>query len=111
VTTMQAETTQQENALPPGMMTPEELALFADMRARLAPALQAIVDLEGWQHGLTDAEWQILNLILDGHQHKEIAARAGIREKTVKQHVAAIFKKFLVASRAELSAKMFRMVR
>jgi len=109
---MEAETTQQEpNALPPGMMTPEELALFADMRARLAPALQAIVDLEGWRHGLTAKEETVLNLLLDGHAHREVAARAGITEKTAKHHVAAIFKKFLVASRSELSARMFRMVK
>jgi DNA-binding CsgD family transcriptional regulator len=105
---MQAETTQQEAALPPGTMTPAELALFTDMRKRLAPAFQAIVDLEAWTHGLTPAEERILNLILDGHQHKDVAVIAGINEKTSKSHAAAIMRKFNVTSRAQLTAVLFR---
>ena len=92
-------------------MTAEERATFTDMRARLAPAFQAIVDLEAWTHGLTAAEERILNLILDGHQHKDVAVIAGINEKTAKQHASQIMRKFNVTSRAQLNATLFRRVK
>ena len=106
---MQAEPMQQDPAAPPvGTMTPAEVATFTDMRARLAPAFQAIVDLECWHHGLTGMEERIANLILDGLQHKEIAVIAGIAEKTAKAHAMHVMRKFGVTSRAQLNATLFR---
>ena len=43
--------------------------------------------------GLTSRERQILDLILDGHSNKSIAADLGISQRTVEVHRAAIMKK------------------
>ncbi len=49
---------------------------------------------------LTDREREVLSGVARGERSKEIAARLGITERTVKAHLASIYNKFGVDSRA-----------
>src|SRR5512135_3404493 len=49
---------------------------------------------------LTDREQEVLSGVARGERSKEIAARLGITERTVKAHLASIYNKFGVDSRA-----------
>ena len=49
---------------------------------------------------LTDREHEVLIGVARGERSKEIAARLGITERTVKAHLASIYNKFGVDSRA-----------
>lgn len=53
---------------------------------------------------LTLREAEVLNIIAEGAGNKEIAARLGISEHTVKFHVASIFTKLNAGSRTEAVA-------
>jgi two-component system, NarL family, nitrate/nitrite response regulator NarL len=53
---------------------------------------------------LTAREAQILALLAEGMVNKEIAARLGISRHTVKTHLAALFHKLGVTTRAEAVA-------
>jgi two-component system, NarL family, nitrate/nitrite response regulator NarL len=50
---------------------------------------------------LTDRQLDVLKQLRDGVSNKEISARLGIAEKTVKAHVAAIFKTLNVVNRTQ----------
>jgi NarL family two-component system response regulator YdfI len=50
--------------------------------------------------GLTDRELQILSAVARGERSKEIANELGITERTVKAHLASIYNKLGVDSRA-----------
>lgn len=50
---------------------------------------------------LSRREREILALIADGLSNAEIAARLGIRDKTVRNHVSHLFDKIGVWSRAQ----------
>lgn len=54
--------------------------------------------------GLTAAEREVALLVLKGHGHKQIAARTGRSERTVRQHAVAVYQKAGLAGRAELAA-------
>jgi two-component system, NarL family, response regulator YdfI len=49
---------------------------------------------------LTDRELEVLGRVAQGERSKEIAVRLGISERTVKAHLASIYNKFEVDSRA-----------
>lgn len=51
---------------------------------------------------LTAREHEILELVLQGEQNKEIAARLGLAEQSVKEHVSDLLRKFGVRNRAAL---------
>ena len=53
--------------------------------------------------GLTDREWEIVNLIVEGLANKAIARRLDITEGTVKQHIKNVFKKTNLHSRLEVA--------
>lgn len=57
---------------------------------------------------LSDRESQVLALMAGGAANKQIAARLGISERTVKAHVTSIFTKLVVSSRAEAVAVALR---
>ena len=61
----------------------------------------------GPQH-LTGREIEILGLLAAGLANKTIAGRLGISEHTVKSHVAALFGKLGVSTRAEAVAVAVR---
>ena len=52
---------------------------------------------------LTARELQIAQAVADGHSNRDIAARLGITEQTVKNHLTSIFGKIGVASRLQLA--------
>ena len=49
---------------------------------------------------LTERELEVLRSVAQGERNKEIAARLGITERTVKAHLASVFNKLGVDSRA-----------
>jgi DNA-binding CsgD family transcriptional regulator len=53
---------------------------------------------------LTPTEREIAFLLLEGHGHKQIAARTGRSERTVRQHAVSIYAKSGLGGRAELAA-------
>ncbi|MCS7350073.1 response regulator transcription factor [Thermoflexus sp.] len=56
---------------------------------------------EAFGEELTPREIEVLRLLADGLANKEIAARMGISEHTVKFHVSSIYRKLGAANRAE----------
>jgi DNA-binding NarL/FixJ family response regulator len=61
---------------------------------------------DGWELAspLTPRETEILRLLADGLANKQVAARLGISEHTVKTHVASLFEKLGADTRAEAVA-------
>jgi DNA-binding NarL/FixJ family response regulator len=57
---------------------------------------------------ITPREREILTLITKGNANKEIGARLGIAEDTVKQHVSRILQKLRVSDRAQATAEAIR---
>lgn len=57
---------------------------------------------------LTDRERDIVRLIGEGLRNEEIARRLGITEKTVRNHLTAVFDKLGVSGRLELAVFAYR---
>lgn len=57
---------------------------------------------------LTERETDVLRLVTEGLRNKEIAARLGISENTVKFHLKHILDKLQAQSRAEVAARAVR---
>jgi len=57
----------------------------------------------GWG-SLTPTERQVVDLVIDGHTNPQIAERLFMSLGTVKAHLAHIFAKLGVSTRAELAA-------
>ncbi|WIV10509.1 response regulator transcription factor [Proteiniborus sp. MB09-C3] len=57
---------------------------------------------------LTKREYEVLTLIAEGMNNREIAEKLFISEKTVKNHVSNIFKKIDVADRVQAAIFTFR---
>lgn len=53
---------------------------------------------------LTPTEREIAFLLLQGHGHKQIAARTGRSDRTVRQHAVSIYQKSGIGGRSELAA-------
>lgn len=73
--------------------------------ARARPVLEVATPVQP----LTPREIEVLALLAEGLGNKEIAARLGITDHTVKTHVAAVFTKLGVSSRAEAVAGAARL--
>ena len=69
-------------------------------RAGFGRAIDA--QFQAW--GLTPTEREVAFLLLQGHGHKQIAARTGRGERTVRQHAVSIYEKSGIGGRAELAA-------
>lgn len=85
----------------------EESAERERWRASARSALEGLgraVDAQFAAWRLTPTEREVALLLLKGHGHKQIAARTGRSERTVRQHAGAIYDKAGLAGRAELSA-------
>ena len=57
---------------------------------------------------LTPREQQIAMAIADGRTNRDIAARLGITEQTVKNHLTSIFEKVGVDNRLQLGLALVR---
>src|ERR671930_783503 len=84
-------------------------------RATMEVAVQRAVSLERARAperekitALTAREKQIISLIGEGLKNTEIAARLGIGEKTVRNHLTIIFDKLGVSDRLELAVYAYR---
>lgn len=53
---------------------------------------------------LTDREWEVLRLAIDGLSNDEIAAHLAISRRTVEAHMRTLFRKTGVARRSQLAA-------
>jgi DNA-binding CsgD family transcriptional regulator len=97
-----------------GWLTVHAASLQADgpdpggVAVTLAPAGAAELEpLRLALHGLTSREREVAQLLTRGATNDEIGRALWISRHTVKDHVKAIYAKIEVASRAELSAKLF----
>lgn len=54
------------------------------------------------QWGLTYRETQIVKRLIQGERNRHIAEELGVHEQTVKNHIAAVYKKLGVSNRVEL---------
>lgn len=77
-----------------------ETLLKPEVVARLLAASQAESARSESKIDLTDREREVLNRIARGDRSKEIAVELGITERTVKAHLASIYNKLGVDSRA-----------
>lgn len=57
---------------------------------------------------LTPREQQIASAIATGQSNRDIAARLGITEQTVKNHLTSIFEKVGVSSRLQLGLTLIK---
>ena len=64
--------------------------------------------LSEMQEALTDREQEIVRWVIQGMTNKEIAARLGISDKTVKSHLSNIFSKLKISRRLQLA--LYRIV-
>lgn len=80
------------------LLSPDVIArVVAQSSGPSAPAPKSVMMNE---IALTDREREVLIGVARGERSKEIAARLGIAERTVKAHLASIYNKFGVDSRA-----------
>jgi DNA-binding CsgD family transcriptional regulator len=56
--------------------------------------------------GLSDAQRRVFDFLVDGLSEKRIAARLGISQCTVHNHISAIYRAFEVHSRSELLVRV-----
>jgi DNA-binding CsgD family transcriptional regulator len=59
---------------------------------------------------LTDREQVVVRILASGATNKEIAARLGLREQTVKNRLSNIYEKLGLRNRLELAIYLTRMV-
>jgi DNA-binding NarL/FixJ family response regulator len=64
--------------------------------------------LEQEQVRLTAREIEVIGLVVDGLSNAEVAGQLGLKEQTVKNHVARIMSKLRVRNRVELALKAVR---
>jgi len=57
---------------------------------------------------LSDAERDVLDLLLDGMRNVRIARKLGLSDKTVKNHISHILTKTGCASRLELTVRVYK---
>jgi NarL family two-component system response regulator YdfI len=77
------------------LLSPEVLARVVGPAGGAAAPKSAVGEI-----ALTEREQEVLIGVARGERSKEIAARLGITERTVKAHLASIYNKFGVDSRA-----------
>ena len=79
-----------------------ETLLKPEILARVLSATSAPVQTSASQSDsmLTERELEVLKAAARGERNKEIAYKLGITERTVKAHLASIYQKFNVDSRA-----------
>lgn len=69
------------------------------LRQKLQEMTPPLKDVQGT---LTDREQEVVKWVIQGMTNKEIAARLGISDKTVKTHLSNIFSKLKISRRLQL---------
>ena len=64
--------------------------------------MRAVLVMSGASVQLTAREWQVIDLVLTGLADKEVAAKLGISEKTVRTHIANAMLKLGASNRCQL---------
>lgn len=77
-------------------------ALWFDPRVLAAPRAAARADPRAAPVELTPREQQLVSLVAEGLRNEEVGRRLGITEKTVRNHLTAVFHKLGVSGRLEL---------
>jgi len=81
-----------------------ERAAWRKQASSALSGFAAAVDTQLSAWALTPTEREVALLLLEGLGHKQIAARTGRSERTVRQHAVSIYGKAGVSGRAELAA-------
>jgi len=81
-----------------GRMTEAVLAALSGKQVESAPTTTA---------DLSRREMEVIELVVQGYKNRDIARKLFISEKTVKNHLSAIFNKLGVADRLELTLYVF----
>ncbi|MEB3223410.1 MAG: response regulator transcription factor [Candidatus Sericytochromatia bacterium] len=81
----------------------------AILQPEVAQAMMASWKTAGGEEPLSEREVEILKTLAKDLSNKEIAARLGISDRTVQQHLSNIFSKLGVASRTGAVLKALRM--
>ncbi len=82
-------------------------ALWFDPRVLAAPKKPVEPKPADRLSNLTAREREIVSLVVEGLRNEEVARRIGITEKTVRNHLTAVFDKVGVSSRLELVVLAF----
>ena len=77
-----------------------ETLLAPDILRRLIKRVESPAPMDEKAAPLTDREEEVLKAVAQGERSKEVAFRLGITERTVKAHLASIYNKLGVDSRA-----------
>lgn len=77
-----------------------ETLLKPEIMARVLGQKNMVKNGSSEPTNLTDRELEVLEAVARGERSKEVASRLGISERTVKAHLASIYNKLGVDSRA-----------
>ena len=58
---------------------------------------------------LTDREYEVLKLIIEGYSNSEIAQKLYISTHTIKAHIASIYEKTVIHSRFVLAVRAIKL--
>jgi DNA-binding NarL/FixJ family response regulator len=86
----------------------EALPTLADVQARMAPAIQGMIDIAAITYGLFPREKEVLDGMLDGLDYAQIATRLGLAEGTVKVTANRVFHRFGVHRVNQIAAVIFK---
>jgi DNA-binding NarL/FixJ family response regulator len=75
---------------------------------RASPAEPSAAPAPSGRAALTTREREVVSLVVEGLRNEEIARRLGINEKTVRNHLTAVFAKMGVSGRLELVVLAYR---
>lgn len=71
--------------------------------APLAEPLAAADGRQSWATELTEREREVAMAVAQGESNRDIAAKLGITERTIKAHVGAVLSKLKIKSRLQLA--------
>jgi DNA-binding NarL/FixJ family response regulator len=98
-------------AVTEGQLAVDPDLLRAALTIRDAPPAPATARERGHAHNLTNRELDVLAQVAEGLTNKEIGARLGISEDTVKKHVQNLIWKLRAADRTQAAILALRMGR
>lgn len=81
-------------------------ALLARLLGALRQHVPAAAPAVDAQALLSARELEVAREVVNGHSNREVAARLGISERTVKAHLGAVFDKLAVRDRLQLALRL-----